>query len=35
MGYSVRTRDWRLTLWQEWNGNELRAKWDQLVLEKG
>ena len=31
MGYSVRTHDWRLTLWQRWDGENLAAHWDLLV----
>ena len=28
MGYSIRTPDWRLTLWLRWNGTALAAHWD-------
>eukprot|EP01062_Namystynia_karyoxenos_P005426 TRINITY_DN118_c1_g1_i1.p1 TRINITY_DN118_c1_g1~~TRINITY_DN118_c1_g1_i1.p1 ORF type:complete len:499 (+),score=105.87 TRINITY_DN118_c1_g1_i1:74-1570(+) len=28
MGYSVRTPDWRYTVWLRWNGTLLRADWD-------
>jgi hypothetical protein len=31
MGYSVRDADWRLTLWQRWNGHALEARWDMPV----
>ena len=27
MGYSIRTPDWRLTLWLRWNGTALVADW--------
>jgi len=28
MGYSIRTKDWRYTIWLPWDGEMLEAKWD-------
>ena len=30
MGYSIRDRDWRLTLWVRWDGATLRPDWGRL-----
>jgi hypothetical protein len=27
MGYSMRTKDWRFTVWTQWNGTSLRPNW--------
>ena len=31
MGYSMRTPTWRYTEWVEWDGTNLRPRWDALV----
>ncbi len=40
MGYSIRTKEWRYTLWLPWDGELLEAKWegdyaDELYDHKG
>ena len=34
MGYSVRDAMWRLTLWQDWDGEQLGAKWGTTARKK-
>lgn len=30
MGYSIRNRNWRLTLWVAWNGHTLQPDWSRV-----
>ena len=34
MGYSVRTSDWRYTVWLMWNGKLLVGDFDRIVAEE-
>jgi hypothetical protein len=34
MGYSIRTVDWRYTLWLPWNQANLTASWDGPISEE-
>ncbi len=30
MGYSIRTNEWRLTAWLQWDGEALQANWSAI-----
>lgn len=32
MGYSIRTDDWRFTVWLQWDGKKLRADWNSANI---